>query len=175
MVFELDEWIDEIVSEVRRRLWDWVDTIAKYWVRNINLVSGALDNIKTNLSSWVDTKAETAVKNAYNWFDILNYKWSDVKELVDDVEDYVSETSRDLWREIDEIDKIVGETWNEFIEKIEDAISDIIKDLETRIDYVREWINNADNWWVSQLDKQKDKLEDIITERFEKILDRIFE
>jgi len=146
----LGSWVDGFYSNIWRiknELWDWVDNIARYWVRNITDVSGAIDSIKNALHSWVDSIAEYWVRRADEYFDILTHSWSDV---------------------INEIESRV-KTWEELKEQAWEW-------LKPKIDaFIITWEEEKGVVWNYIQDKILDNIVEWITDRFENVLDKVFE
>jgi len=127
-----DWWnaFNDKIWDIKVRLWDWVDEIAKYWVSRAN-----------------------------EWFDILNHTWMEVTNLFNEAKEYAGSLFEDLKDYAEDLmeqaksyaddivtDAIVkidnwiatfGETVAELWNRLEPYFSAMITPLETAIDNIQ--------------------------------------
>jgi len=185
----LDDILD-IIDDIKRALWSWVDDIAKYWVQR-----------------------------AHYWYDILKHSWDDVLDAVEGAKSYAEWLLTDVWSEfnkvwerigaipvitydvvkgwvtplienakvylenllnnaIDVIDNVINDIWrnvNNIWDNIDDILNVKIPNLTTLIQSALDWINNVDDWIDNKINEFRERIEGWIEESFITIIEHVLE
>ena len=127
--FVWDWWkaFKDKIADIKNELWDWVDDIAKYWVKRAN-----------------------------EFWDILNHTWSEVEDLMEDAKSYADDIVTDAILKIDNWVTTFGETVAELWNKLEPYFSSIITPIENALDNIQNIkipsLEEFKNWADKQLD-----------------------
>jgi len=127
--FVWDWWkaFKDKIADIKNELWDWVDDIAKYWVKRAN-----------------------------EFWDILNHTWSEVEDLMEDAKSYADDIVTDAILKIDNWVTTFGESVAELWNKLEPYFSSIITPIENALDNIQNIkipsLEEFKNWADKQLD-----------------------
>jgi len=127
--FVWDWWkaFKDKIADIKNELWDWVDDIAKYWVKRAN-----------------------------EFWDILNHTWSEVEDLMEDAKSYADDIVTDAILKIDNWVTTFGESVAELWNKLEPYFSSIISPIENALDNIQNIkipsLEEFKNWADKQLD-----------------------
>jgi len=127
--FVWDWWkaFKDKIADVKNELWDWVDDIAKYWVKRAN-----------------------------EFWDILNHTWSEVEDLMEEAKSYADDIVTDAILKIDNWVTTFGESVAELWNKLEPYFSSIISPIEDALDTIQNIkipsLEEFKNWADTQLD-----------------------
>ena len=133
-------------------LQDWIDKIDSSWIE--------MPKIKTFLQ-----RTKNTVYNARVDFYNLTVQWDNL----------FGEIKQDILGVYSSID-----TWfDSKRQRIEQWFEDRFVGIEHDIRVIDRWLDDADNWVEAKIsegiDNSKEKIEGIVSDRFERILDRVFE
>jgi len=127
--FVWDWWkaFKDKIADIKNELWDWVDDIAKYWVKRAN-----------------------------EFWDILNHTWSEVEDLMEDAKSYADDIVTDAILKIDNWVTTFGESVAELWNKLEPYFFSIITPIENALDNIQNIkipsLEEFKNWADKQLD-----------------------
>lgn len=162
----------ELAEKLKYYLQTWVNDTVKFWIDRLAATKDYVDNL-------IDT--------------VKDY----VKERVENVLQYVEEVKTELWNEAHKLSKRIDAVTTEIqdliyktvagwitdaknyatsiVADLSDKVDDWITDLRVEINRALDWIGNADVWFVLKFNEMKDTVISWVVEKFEDILDRVFE
>lgn len=164
--------IAELAEKLKYYLQAWVNDTIKFWIDRLAATRVYVDSL---------------YKKAFDY----------AKERVDEAFTYIENVKTELWNEAHNLSKRIDAVTTEIqdliykivagwitdaknyatsiVADLSDKVDNWITDLRVEINRALDWIGNADVWFVLKFNEMKDTVTGWMVERFEDILDRVFE